>query len=80
MIVVELLSQLSNVEVIAAGNKIRELARLRRVYGSQWRKMNGIALVRLMDLQTARAEVHWYEVHGIGKREFKAVRILSNPA
>ena len=51
---------------------IRELARLRRVYGrGNWRKRKGIAKVRLADQTIQTAEVHWYEATGIGKKEFK---------
>jgi hypothetical protein len=79
MIVVEVLGPISNFEVIAVGARIREIARLRRIYGSgRWRKMKGTATIRLIDLQIVRAEIHWYEAHGIGKYEFKAVRILTN--
>jgi len=53
----ERVGDITDVETIAVGRGIRELSRLRRVYGRrQWRKMKGIA--------------HWYEAHGIGKKEF----------
>jgi len=54
---------------IATGRAIRELARLRRRYGpGRWRKMKGIAKVRLADGSIHTAEVHWYEAHGIGRK------------
>jgi len=58
-------------ETIAKGNGIRELKRLRDCYGGvAWRKKKGIAVVRFLPLgPTAKAEVHWYEAHGIGKVE-----------
>jgi hypothetical protein len=59
------------------GAAIREIARLRRTYGAgDWRKMAGIARVRLPDDSTVLAEVHWYQAHGIGRREFKLKCIL----
>ena len=74
----KIVSEVSGVETIAAGRRIRELERLRRIYGSgRWRKLKGIAQVRLADGTLSRAEVHWYEAHGIGRREFKLKRLLT---
>ena len=68
----ELVGDLKDVETIAVGNSIRELPRLRRLYGKgRWRKMKGVARIRLRDGRVRRAELHWYEAHGIGKKEFK---------
>jgi len=73
----EVLGGLSEVESIAAGPGIRDLRRLRRLYGSgRWRKMKGVARIRLPDSSVRLAELHWYEAHGIGKRELKAKRYL----
>lgn len=50
---------------------------MRRVHGSsRWRKRKGVALVRLADGSVCRAEVHWYEAHGIGRKELKIKRFL----
>lgn len=60
-----------------AHHRLREIARLRKRYGrGRWRKRKGIADVRLGDGEIERAEVHWYEATGIGKREFKIKRLL----
>ena len=68
----EIISEITNVEVIATGTGIRDRARLRKMYGKgRWRKLKGIATVRLADSAVRLAEIHWYEAHGIGKREFK---------
>jgi hypothetical protein len=68
----EIIGKITNTEVIAAGRTIRGLARLRKQYGrGRWRKLKGIVTVRLKDGTIHTAEVHWYEAHGIGKREFK---------
>jgi hypothetical protein len=73
----EIIGEILEVEVIARGRSIRELARLRRVYGgTNWRKLKGVARIRLSDGQVRLAELHWYEAHGIGKREFKRKRYL----
>jgi hypothetical protein len=73
----EIIGELSAVETIATGSGIRELARLRKRYGrGRWRKRKGIAQVRLSSGEIVRAELHWYEASGIGKREFKIKRFL----
>ena len=73
----EILGDLANIETIATGSGIREIARLRKRYGrGRWRKRKGIADVRLRSGEIVRAEVHWYETTGIGKREFKIKPLL----
>ena len=59
-------------KTFATGNAIREIARLRRIYGKgRWRKRKGIAEVEFEDGTTRTAEVHWYEATGIGRKEYK---------
>jgi hypothetical protein len=73
----EILSEISEVETFVSGSGIREIARLRRVYGrGRWRKRKGIARVRLADGTVHQAEVHWYEAAGIGRKEFKIKNLL----
>ena len=73
----ELLGAITDIEVVAVGKTIRELPRLQRVYGrGWWRKLKGNAVVRLPDGSVCRAEVHWYEAHGIGRKELKVKRLL----
>ena len=68
----EIVSDIGNVETIAAGKGIRDRARLRKQYGSgRWRKLKCTAYVRLISGKIRLAEIHWYEAHGIGKKEFK---------
>ena len=68
----EIVGEVTDIETIAAGTGIRDRARLRKQYGKgRWRKLKGVASVRLTDGAVRLAEVHWYEAHGIGKREFK---------
>ena len=68
----EIVGSIRDPETIAVGRTIRQLRRLRRRYGSgRWRKRKGVATVRLEDGTVHTAEVHWYEAHGIGRREFK---------
>jgi hypothetical protein len=68
---------ISQSETFATGSGIREIARLRRLYGrGRWRKRKGIARVRLADGSTHMAEVHWYEAAGIGRKELKIKHLL----
>jgi len=68
----EIVSELTDVETIATGRAIRALPRLQRLYGKGfWRKMKGAAKIKLRDGRIRLAELHWYEAHGIGKKEFK---------
>ena len=74
---VEIIGAIDNIEMIAVGNAIRDLARLRQQYGpGRWRKLKGTALVRLADGSLRRAEVHWYEAHGIGRKKLKIKHFL----
>ena len=68
----EILGDITHAETFAIGASIREVARLRKRYGQgRWRKRKGTARVRLEDGTIRQAEVHWYEAHGIGRRDFK---------
>ena len=72
-----ILGRISHVETIAQGAGIRELPRLRRAHGpGNWRKWKGIVRIRLANGDIRLAELHWYEAHGIGRREFKRKRYL----
>ncbi len=74
---IEILGKISDIETIAIGKKIRELERLKKVYGpGRWRKRKGVARVRLPDGASVIGEVHWYEAHGVGRLEFKLKRVL----
>jgi len=73
----KLRSEITGVEVIAIGRAIRDLPILRKLYGAgRWRKLQGEALVELPDGQVVRAELHWYEAHGIGRQGMKVKRLL----
>jgi len=75
----EIVGEVTVIETIAAGRGIRDLRRLRRSYGKgRWRKMKGIARIRLMTGRIRLAELHWYEAHGIGKKEIKRKRYLDD--
>jgi hypothetical protein len=64
----EIIGEITEVETIAVGNSIREIARLRRQFGQgRWRKLKGVATVRLPSGRIRRVELHWYEAHGVGR-------------
>jgi hypothetical protein len=72
-----IVGSITDVETVATGSGIRELARLRRRYGrARWRKRKGIAQVELADGDIRLAELHWYEATGVRQREFKIKRYL----
>ena len=73
----EIVGPLRDIETFATGREIRELGRLRRLYGKgRWRKRKALTTVRLADGSVLPAEVHWYEAAGIGKKEFKIKRFI----
>jgi hypothetical protein len=73
----EIIGPITDIEAIAVGSAIREVARLRNQYGpGRWRKLKGVALIRLPSGRVRSAELHWYEAHGIGRKEFKRKRYL----
>ena len=73
----EILGELSVVEIIAVNLSVRESTDLKVRYGGRrWRKLKGIGTVRLASGSVRRAELHWYEAHGVGKRKMKIKRLL----
>jgi hypothetical protein len=71
----EILSEITEIETIAEGRGIRELPQLRKRYGpGNWKK--GIATIKLLNGEIRRAELHWYEAHGIGKKTVKWKRYV----
>lgn len=73
----EIVGEITAIETFASGSGIREIARLRRIYGrGRWRKRKGIAEVRLSNGSAHLAEIHWYEAAGIDRKEFKIKSLL----
>ena len=74
---VEILGEITAIETIATGSAVKRRRLLSKVYGvGNWRKLKGIATVRLPDGFVVRAEVHWFESHGRGRYELKIKRFL----
>jgi hypothetical protein len=73
----EIVGKITEIKAIAVGRQIRELARLQKRYGrGQWRKIKGVATVRIAGGHVRKAELQWYEAHGIGRKEVKRKRYL----
>ena len=73
----EIVGDIERVETIAVGGGIRDIMRLQRQFGpGRWRKLKGIAQVRLPSGSIRQAELHWYEAHGIGRKKLKVKRLL----
>ena len=73
----DILEEITEIETIAEGSGIREISRLRKLYGhGNWKKMKGFSHIRLSSGRIRFAELHWYEAHGIGKKEIKRKRYL----
>ena len=73
----EIIGEIENIEEIAAGGRIRDIMRIQKQYGpGRWRKLKGLAMVRLQSGKIRKVELHWYEAHGIGKKKLKIKRFL----
>ncbi len=65
------------IETLATGHGIKNSNRLNKIYGkTNWRKLKGVCRIQLEDGAVLEAEVHWYEGHGIGKKEIKIKKYL----
>jgi len=73
----EIIGEIENIEEIAAGGRIRDIMRIQKQYGpGRWRKLKGSAIVRLQSGKLRKAELHWYEAHGLGKKRMKIKKFL----
>lgn len=71
----EILNEIGDIETIAAGRGVYIQRYLERTYGKgRWRKMKGIA--QLADGRICEVEIHWFESHGIGRKDFKIKRVI----
>ena len=77
---VDVVGEITEIEPIAAGPSLKVRAFLRKAYGrGRWRKLKGVATVRLPNGRLRRVELHWYEAHGIGRRDLKIKDYLDQP-
>jgi hypothetical protein len=76
----EIVGEIEQAETIASGRGVKARSLLRKIYGGgRWRKRKGVATVRLPNGRLRRVELHWYEAHGIGRRDFKIKMYLDQP-
>ena len=74
------IGQITEVEGITKGPGVQALAYLRKAYGSgRWWKLKGKATVRLPNGMLRKVELHWYEAHGLWKRNLKIKQYLDEP-
>ena len=72
-----IIGPIRNIEYIAKGTSVKIRSYLRKSYGQgRWRKVKGTATVRMPNGEEHKVELHWYEAHGIGKRDIKIKRYL----
>ena len=75
----DVVGQITDIEVVASGSAILVLRTLRKTYGrGRWRKLKGVATIRLPNGALRKVELHWYEAHGIGRRDLKIKRYLED--
>ena len=73
----EIIGEIEEIETITVGGKIRDIMRLQKQFGpARWRKLKGFAMVRLQSGNIRKAELHWYEAHGVDKKKMKIKRLL----
>jgi hypothetical protein len=73
----EIIGEVEEIETIAVGGRIRDIMRIQKQFGpGRWRKLKGIAKVRLESGRIRRAELHWYEAHGTGRKKIKIKSFL----
>ena len=73
----DIIGNIEKIQTIAVGGRIQDIMRIRKQYGpGRWRKLKGVANIRLESGRICKAEVYWYEAHGIGRKKTKIKRIL----
>lgn len=73
----EIIGEIENIEIIALGGNIRDIMHLQKQFGiGRWRKLKGTATICLKKDRIRKAELHWYEAHGIGRKKMKIKRFL----
>lgn len=75
----DIFGEITDIETIAQGSGVKIRRHLENQYGrGRWRKRKGIAMVKDNRGSVRMAEIHWYEAHGIGRRDFKRKRWLED--
>ena len=77
MVEFDILGDIRDIETIATGGSVYIRRYLERTYGKgRWRKRKGKATVQLADGTVCEAEVHWFEAHGVGRKDLKVKRVF----
>jgi len=77
MLEFEILGEIRDIETIATGRGVYIRRYLERTYGKgRWRKRKGRATVQLADGTVCEVDIHWFEAHGVGRKDFKIKRVL----
>jgi hypothetical protein len=77
LVIFEIIGEIEQIETMSVGGNIRDIMRLQKQYGpGRWRKLKGFAMVRLQSGRICKAELHWYEAHGAGRKKLKIKRFL----
>jgi len=78
LVIFEIIGEIEQIETMSVGGNIRDIMRLQKQYGpGRWRKLKGFATVRLQGGKICKAELHWYEAHGLGRKKLKIKRFLN---
>ena len=73
----EIIGEIEEIETMAIGGRIPDIMRIQKQFGrGRWRKLKGVAQVKLQSGHICKAELHWYEAHGIGKSKMKIKKFL----
>ena len=73
----DIVGDIREIQTIAEGRGVYVRRYLARTYGKgHWRKMKGIGTVKLVDATICEAEIHWFEAHGVGRKDFKIKRVI----
>jgi hypothetical protein len=76
-VIFEIISEIEEIETIAINKRIRILVQLQKLYGKgRWRKLKGLVVIRLPNGRIRKVELHWYEAHGIGRKDIKIKRYM----
>ena len=73
----DIIGEIEEIETIAVGGKIRDIMRIPKQFGpGRWHKLKGAVNVRLLSGRICKAEIHWYEAPGVGRKKKKIKRIV----
>ncbi|HEX8694151.1 MAG TPA: hypothetical protein VF746_17145 [Longimicrobium sp.] len=65
----EVIGPIRRVKTIASGRRVKARDRLNQLFGlGRWKKRKAEATVRMRsDGSIRKAEIHWFEAHGVGR-------------